>query len=71
MKSGIHPNYIDCTVRCVCGNSFSTMSMKPEMKVEICNVCHPFYTGKQKLMDTEGRVVRFLRKYNRTEAAPS
>ncbi|MCB9758311.1 MAG: 50S ribosomal protein L31 [Alphaproteobacteria bacterium] len=63
MKPDIHPNYVECTVTCVCGNSFQTLSTGAELKVEICNNCHPFFTGKQKLMDTEGRVERFLRKY--------
>lgn len=63
MKPGIHPNYVECAVSCACGNSFSTLSTKPSLKVEICSVCHPFYSGKQKLMDTEGRVERFMRKY--------
>ena len=63
MKSDIHPNYSDCTVSCVCGNSFQTRSTLPAIKVEICSACHPFFTGKQKLIDTQGRVERFMRKY--------
>ncbi len=63
MKPGIHPDYVDCSVTCVCGNSFTTMSVKPELRIEICSACHPFFTGKQKIVDTEGRVDRFLRKY--------
>ncbi len=63
MKTGIHPTYIPCTVTCVCGNSFQTLSLTEELRVEICSSCHPFFTGKQKLMDTEGRVERFMRKY--------
>ena len=63
MKPGIHPSYVECTVSCACGNSFNTLSTHPMLKVEICSVCHPFYSGKQKLMDTEGRVERFMRKY--------
>ena len=65
MRSGIHPEYVECTVKCVCGNSFQTLSLSPELSVEICNDCHPFFTGKQKLIDTEGRVDRFNRKYGR------
>lgn len=64
MKKGIHPKYEECTVRCACGNVFKTRSTKGDMQVEICNVCHPFYTGKQKLMDTAGRVEKFNKRYN-------
>jgi large subunit ribosomal protein L31 len=63
MKSGIHPNYVETTVNCVCGNTFKTLSTSPELRVEICSACHPFFTGKQKIVDTEGRVERFRRKY--------
>ena len=63
MKPDIHPNYVECSVTCVCGNTFNTRSYLPEIKVEICNKCHPFFTGKQKLLDTAGRVERFRRKY--------
>lgn len=63
MKSGIHPDYVECAVTCVCGNQFTTMSVKSELRIEICSACHPFFTGKQKIVDTEGRVDRFLRKY--------
>ena len=63
MRSDIHPNYTECTVHCVCGNTFTTRSTKAEVKTEICNDCHPFYTGKQKIVDTAGRVERFRRKY--------
>lgn len=63
MKTGIHPDYMDCTVSCVCGHSFQTMSTQEVIKVEICSNCHPFFTGKQKLVDTAGRVERFMRKY--------
>ena len=61
MKQGIHPNYVDCTITCACGNVIKTRSTKPEIHVEICSKCHPFYTGKQKLVDTGGRVDRFVR----------
>jgi large subunit ribosomal protein L31 len=63
MKPDIHPKYIDCAVTCVCGASFQTRSLKPEMKIEICSACHPFFTGKQKIVDTAGRVERFMRKW--------
>jgi large subunit ribosomal protein L31 len=63
MKQGIHPEYVTATVRCSCGNTFTTRSTKPEIHVEICSACHPFYTGKQKLVDTGGRVERFQRRY--------
>jgi large subunit ribosomal protein L31 len=63
MKPGIHPNYADATVHCACGNTFETRSTQPKIKVEICSECHPFFTGKQKLMDTEGRVEKFMQKY--------
>jgi large subunit ribosomal protein L31 len=71
MKQGIHPEYVTTKVTCSCGNSFTTRSTKPEMHVELCNQCHPFYTGKQKLVDTGGRVERFQRKYARKQAAPA
>jgi len=65
MKKGIHPDYYDCTVTCSCGNSFKTKSTKKELKVEICSNCHPFYTGKQKLIDSGGRVDRFQKRLSR------
>ncbi len=63
MKQGIHPEYVETIVTCSCGNTFQTRSTKPELHVELCNQCHPFYTGKQKLVDTGGRVERFQKKY--------
>ena len=63
MKQGIHPQYHECTVKCACGETFKTGSVKKEMKVEICSKCHPFFTGKQKLVDTGGRVDRFNKRY--------
>ena len=63
MKQGIHPEYVDCTVKCSCGNTFQTRSTKPELKIDICNVCHPFYTGQQRFVDTGGRVQRFADKF--------
>jgi large subunit ribosomal protein L31 len=69
MKQGIHPEYVETTVSCSCGNTFTTRSVKPELHVELCNKCHPFYTGKQKLVDTGGRVERFQRKYAKSREA--
>jgi large subunit ribosomal protein L31 len=63
MKKGIHPEYNNTTVTCVCGNVIETRSTKKDIKVEICSQCHPFMTGKQKIMDTAGRVERFKTKY--------
>jgi large subunit ribosomal protein L31 len=70
MKQGIHPDYVETIVTCSCGNTFKTRSVKPELHVELCNQCHPFYTGKQKLVDTGGRVERFQRKYAQKRSAP-
>lgn len=69
MKDGIHPDYVEAKVTCSCGETFMTRSTRPEIKVEVCSACHPFYTGKQKLVDTAGRVERFNRKYRRAEKA--
>ena len=63
MKKDIHPDYMECTVRCSCGNEFTTRSTKPELRIDICNVCHPFYSGTQKLIDTGGRVQRFSDRF--------
>jgi large subunit ribosomal protein L31 len=71
MKQGIHPEYMMATVVCACGNRFETMSTQEELHVEICSVCHPFYTGKQRLVDTAGRVDRFKRKYEKAGTAAS
>jgi large subunit ribosomal protein L31 len=65
MKQGIHPDYKQATVRCACGNTFLTRSTKDDIHVEVCSVCHPFFTGKQRLMDTAGRVERFRRKWSK------
>lgn len=65
MKNGIHPDYKSARVTCACGNSFETRSTVGDMQIEICSNCHPFFTGKQKLVDTAGRVERFNRKYGR------
>lgn len=65
MKKDIHPNYQETVFRCACGAEIKTRSSKPEYKLEICSNCHPFFTGKQKLIDSAGRVERFMRKYRR------
>ncbi|MBE3100773.1 MAG: 50S ribosomal protein L31 [Firmicutes bacterium] len=69
MKENIHPNYGEAVVRCACGETFTTGSTKKELRVEICSKCHPFFTGKQKLVDTGGRVERFMKRYGKTEDA--
>ncbi len=63
MKPGIHPEYLDANVTCACGNKFTTRSTKGSFNVDICAECHPFYTGKQKLLDSAGRIERFTKKY--------
>jgi len=63
VKPGIHPKYHVVEARCACGNTFKTRSTKPELHLEICNACHPFFTGRQKLIDTEGRVERFTKRF--------
>ena len=63
MREGIHPEYLDVEARCACGATWKTRSTKQELRLEICSNCHPFFTGKQKLIDTEGRVERFMKKY--------
>ena len=67
MKEGIHPNYVTATVRCACGETFETRSTKPEISVEICSKCHPFYTGKQTRASKTGRVEKFNQKYGFNE----
>lgn len=69
MKNDIHPDYVACTVHCACGNSFETRANKPEIKIEICSSCHPFFTGKQKFVDSEGRVERFQKKFGSMSAS--
>ena len=66
MKTDIHPSYIESRVHCSCGNEFVTRSTTKELRVELCSECHPFYTGKQKLVDTGGRVERFQRRYSKS-----
>ncbi len=68
MKADIHPQYVVATVHCSCGNTFTTRSTVSELRVEICSNCHPFYTGKQKLVDAGGRVERFQRRYAKQQA---
>ena len=63
MKEGIHPNYVECNVSCNCGNVFKTRSVMSEIKITICNICHPFYSGTKRLIDTQGRIDRFKRRY--------
>ena len=71
MKSGIHPEYVETQVNCGCGNQFTTRSTKQNgvINVEVCSACHPFYTGKQKILDTGGRVARFEKRYAAAQAA--
>jgi large subunit ribosomal protein L31 len=69
VKKDIHPKYVTSKVSCACGNTFETRSTKPAIKVEICSSCHPFFTGKQKFVDSEGRVDRFNKKYGKTTPA--
>ncbi|HEV8376302.1 MAG TPA: 50S ribosomal protein L31 [Candidatus Polarisedimenticolia bacterium] len=71
MKAKIHPEYKEVTVVCACGESFVTRSTRKELRLEICSKCHPFFTGKQKLIDTAGRVERFNRRYSRTSGSTS
>lgn len=68
MKKNIHPEYMDSVIRCACGNELKTRCNKEEISVEICSACHPFFTGKQKLIDTAGRIERFKRKYSDYDA---
>jgi large subunit ribosomal protein L31 len=69
MKKDIHPKYEEATVHCSCGNTFTTRSTKPDLHVELCSQCHPFYTGKQKLVDSGGRVERFNRRFDKKDAS--
>ncbi len=69
MKAGIHPKYQEVEARCACGNTFKTRSTKSELHLEICSACHPFFTGRQKLIDTEGRVERFTKRFGAQSAA--
>ncbi|HMK48413.1 MAG TPA: 50S ribosomal protein L31 [Thermodesulfovibrionales bacterium] len=69
MKEGIHPQYKETTVQCACGETFTTRSTNQKIQVDICSKCHPFYTGKQKILDAEGRVEKFKKKYAKAAAA--
>ncbi|RUM74035.1 MAG: 50S ribosomal protein L31 [Sulfurovum sp.] len=64
MRKGIHPEYMDCKVKCACGNEFEIRTTKSEMSIDICNECHPFFTGSEKILDAAGRVDKFKKKYN-------
>ena len=64
MKTNIHPDYVEATVTCACGNTFKVGSTKAQLKVDVCSKCHPFFTGQQRILDTAGRVERFNRRYN-------
>ena len=68
MKAKIHPNYVESTIHCACGNSWQTHSTKPDVHVEICSNCHPFFTGQQRIVDTAGRVERFTKRMEKHEA---
>ena len=70
MKTGIHPDYVECQVHCSCGNEFTTRSTVSSLRVELCSECHPFFTGKQKLVDTGGRVERFNRRLEKQAGTP-
>ena len=63
MKPGIHPEYVSALVHCACGNTFQTRATKPDLRVEVCSACHPYFTGEQRIVDTAGRVERFKRRY--------
>jgi large subunit ribosomal protein L31 len=69
MKQGIHPEYVEATVHCACGNEFTTRSTKANLRVDLCSKCHPFFTGDQRLVDTGGQVERFMRRMNRSRSA--
>ena len=69
MKHGIHPNYVEAKVTCGCGNTWTTMSTRPTLRLDICSACHPFYTGTQRIVDTAGQVERFQRRLNRKTQA--
>ncbi len=68
MKPGIHPKYVEATVTCACGNTFQTRSTKPTLRTDLCSVCHPFYTGEQRIVDTEGQVERFMKRMENAAA---
>ena len=68
MKPGIHPTYVEATVTCACGNTFTTRSTRPNLRTDLCGVCHPFYTGEQRIVDTEGQVERFMKRMENAAA---
>ncbi|GMU40298.1 MAG: 50S ribosomal protein L31 [Chloroflexota bacterium] len=65
MKTGLHPQYAEATITCSCGNQWTTRSTQESIKVDVCNMCHPFFTGEQRIIDTAGRVERFRRRYSK------
>lgn len=67
MKAGIHPNFVEATVTCACGNTFKTASIRQNLRVDVCSKCHPFFTGQQRILDSAGRVERFRRRFNLKE----
>jgi large subunit ribosomal protein L31 len=67
VKASIHPKYVESTIHCTCGNEIKTRSTKPTMHLDVCNVCHPFFTGEQRIVDTAGRVERFNRRYAKVQ----
>lgn len=71
MKAAIHPKYVEATVTCACGNTFQTRSTKPTLRTDLCNVCHPFYTGEQRIVDTAGQVERFMKRMEAASNRPS
>ena len=71
MKAKIHPQYVEATVTCACGNQFKTVSTRSELHVEVCAKCHPFFTGKQHLLDVQGRVERFNKRYAKNAEPPA
>lgn len=71
MKKGIHPKYVDCIITCACGNKVETRSTVEKISVDLCSNCHPFFTGKQKIVDSAGRVEKFVRRYQKKESSTS
>lgn len=67
MKTGIHPDYVECNVHCACGNSFQTRATTSDIHLDVCSACHPYFTGEQRIVDTAGRVERFRKRYNLKE----
>ena len=70
MKKDIHPEYVDATIRCGCGNTWETRATKPELRIEVCSACHPFFTGEQRIVDTAGRVERYRRRFGLQDGTP-